>query len=52
MTLNEIKRLVTKGESDRVEFKKSTGQRTDAAKTVCAMLNGGGGVVLSHCFDR
>ena len=46
MNLNELKRLVAKGESDRVEFKKTTGQRTEAAKTVCAMLNGLGGFVV------
>jgi ATP-dependent DNA helicase RecG len=42
----ELRRLVEKGENDRVEFKKSTGQRTSATKTVCAMLNGLGGFVL------
>jgi ATP-dependent DNA helicase RecG len=45
MNLQELKRLVAKGESDRLEFKRTTGQRTDAAKTVCAMLNGLGGFV-------
>ncbi|MHC9543045.1 MAG: helix-turn-helix domain-containing protein [Vulcanimicrobiota bacterium] len=29
-----------------MEFKKTTGQRTDGAKTVCAMLNGLGGFVV------
>ena len=52
MTLAEIKRLVAKGESDRLEFKKSTGTRTDAAKTACAMLNGSGGVVLIGVTDK
>lgn len=52
MNLPELKRLVAKGESERVEFKKSTGQRTEAAKTVCAMLNGVGGVVLFGVTDR
>jgi ATP-dependent DNA helicase RecG len=42
----ELRALVKKGENDRVEFKKSTGQRTSAAKTICAMLNGLGGFVL------
>lgn len=39
MNVRELKALVRKGESERVEFKRSTGQRTSAAKTVCAMLN-------------
>src|SRR5665213_2150698 len=46
MNLQELKRLAAKGESDRLEFKRTTGQRTDAAKTVCAMLNGLGGFVI------
>ncbi len=46
MNYEELRSLVEKGENDRVEFKKSTGQRTSAAKTICAMLNGLGGFVL------
>lgn len=46
MNLAELQSLVAQGENDKVEFKKSTGQRTDAAKTVCAMLNGFGGFVI------
>ena len=46
MNLKELKAIVAKGESDRVEFKRSTGQRTDAAKAVCALANGLGGFVL------
>ena len=46
MKLTELNQLVKNGESDRLEFKRSTGQRTEAAKTVCAMLNGLGGHVL------
>ena len=52
MDLNELKSLVAGGESERLEFKRSTGQRTEAAKTVCAMLNGAGGVVLLGVDDR
>jgi ATP-dependent DNA helicase RecG len=40
MNLDDLKALVRKGESDRIEFKSSTGQRTAAAKTVCAMRLG------------
>jgi ATP-dependent DNA helicase RecG len=52
MTLQELKRLVAKGESNRLEFKRTTGQRTDAAKTVCAMLNGLGGFVVFGVGDK
>jgi len=46
MNFHELKELISNGESERLEFKRSTGQRTEAAKTVCAMLNGLGGFVL------
>jgi ATP-dependent DNA helicase RecG len=52
MNLKELKRLLKSGESERIEFKKSTGQRTAAAKTVCAMLNGHGGFVLFGVTDK
>jgi ATP-dependent DNA helicase RecG len=51
MNLAELKTLIGGGESDRVEFKRSTGQRTEAMKTVCAMLNGLGGFVLFGVSD-
>jgi hypothetical protein len=34
LNLKELEHLVKDGESDRLEFKKLTGQRTQAAKTV------------------
>lgn len=46
MTILETEALVRRGESDSVEFKKSTGQLTRAAETLCAFLNGHGGIVL------
>ena len=46
MNWQTLQQIVNQGESERVELKRSTGQRTDAAKTVCAMLNGVGGFVL------
>lgn len=46
MMREELARIVAGGESERVEFKRSTGQRTEAMKTVCALLNGMGGYVL------
>ena len=52
MNLRELKKLVKSGESERIEFKKSTGQRTAAAKTVCAMLNSIGGFVIFGVTDK
>ena len=46
MTIAELEALVRRGESDSVEFKKSTGQLTRAAETLCAFLNGHGGLAL------
>ena len=46
MTLEEVRKLAATGESETLEFKKSTGERTEAAKAVCAMLNHRGGIVL------
>ncbi|MCZ2154547.1 MAG: putative DNA binding domain-containing protein [Bryobacterales bacterium] len=46
MTINELEAFVRLGESDSVEFKKSTGQLTRAAEALCAFLNGHGGLVL------
>ena len=44
MFLEELHALASGGESDQVEFKRSTGQRSEAAKAVCAMLNTRGGL--------
>ena len=52
MTRDELEKIVTGGETERVEFKRSTGQRSEAAKTVCAMLNGLGGMLLFGVNDR
>ena len=52
MNLEELQDIVVRGESERVEFKKSTGQRTSAVKTVCAMLNGLGGFVIFGVTDK
>jgi ATP-dependent DNA helicase RecG len=46
MTQQELSELVRAGESDRVEFKKTTGQLAEGVHTACAMLNGVGGFVL------
>jgi len=52
MTLDELKRIVAGGESESVEFKRSTGQRSRAAETVCGMLNGLGGFVVFGVSDN
>ena len=46
MDLMELKQLVAQGESDRLEFKKTTGELKAGMQTLCAMLNGSGGMVL------
>ena len=52
MNIREVKEIVSEGESERLELKRSTGQRTEAAKAVCAMLNGLGGFVLFGVTDK
>lgn len=42
MQLQDVEKLIQNGESETVEFKRSMGQRTTAAKTLCGMLNGTG----------
>ena len=51
MTLEEIKKIIDRGESSTTEFKKSTGQLNAAFETVCAFLNGQGGIVLIGVSD-
>lgn len=46
VTTDQLKAWVAQGESETQEFKLTTGQRTEAAKTICAMLNHKGGRVL------
>ena len=46
MTLDQVVSLATSGESETLEFKATTGTRREAAMTVCAFLNQGGGQVL------
>lgn len=46
MDRKEIERIIKEGESETVEFKKSTAQLRRAAETLCGMLNGHGGRVL------
>ena len=42
MQLQDVERLIQNGESETVEFKRSTGQCITADKTLCGMLNGTG----------
>lgn len=46
MNFEELKNIIAQGESDTVEFKKSTGQLRRAGETLCGILNGNGGTVL------
>ena len=52
MNIEQLKQLVDKGESDRLEFKKSTTQMKPAFETLCGFLNGGGGVILFGVTDN
>ncbi|MHB9038912.1 MAG: ATP-binding protein, partial [Armatimonadota bacterium] len=51
MNFSGLLELVEHGESEKIEFKRTTGQRSDGAKAVCAMLNGLGGFVLFGVND-
>ena len=52
LQLDQLKTLVQHGESGTLEFKKTSGQRSDAAKTICAFLNGIGGTVVFGVTDK
>lgn len=51
MNIAELEAIVSGGESEQVEFKKTTGQKVDGTRTACAMLNGRGGFVLYGVTD-
>jgi ATP-dependent DNA helicase RecG len=46
MTETDIRALASSGESETLEFKRSTGQLSRAGETLCAFLNGRGGQVI------
>ena len=46
MTPDQIASWAAAGESETVEFKRTTGERREATRTLCAMLNHRGGRVL------
>lgn len=46
MTLDQIAQWLSAGESETIEFKRTTGERREAMHVLCAMLNHRGGRVL------
>ncbi len=46
MTPDDIRKLAVDGESERLELKSTTGERREAAKTACSMLNHQGGLII------
>ena len=53
MDLEKVKYLVSKGETEEIEFKRTTTQQKPATKTLCGMLNtAAGGYVLFGVSDR
>ena len=51
MIFEELAQVVAAGESETLEFKKSTGQLQRAGETLCAFLNGKGGHVFFGVTD-
>lgn len=52
MNLEQIQIIVSNGESDITEFKKSTAQLKSACETACAFLNSDGGTILFGVTDN
>ena len=46
MQLQDVEKLIRNGEYEAIKFKRSTGQRPTAAKTLWGMLNGTGEMFL------
>lgn len=46
LNFQDIAALISQGESDSLEFKKSTGELHAVGKTLCGLLNHKGGHVL------
>ncbi len=46
MDFQELQKLVATGESETLEFKKTSGERREATQTLCGMLNHRGGTIL------
>ena len=51
MTESDVRALALAGESETVEFKRTTGQLSRAAEALCAFLNAHGGQVLFGVDD-
>jgi ATP-dependent DNA helicase RecG len=51
-TLDDIKRLTENSEGVDIEFKETTGQLERGMETLCAFLNGNGGVILFGVSDN
>ena len=45
-TIRKIADLVKQGEGPSLEFKRSTGELKETVQTLCAFLNGAGGIAL------
>lgn len=52
MTLNDLQKLISQGESSTLEFKRSTTQLKGAGQTLCAFLNNEGGTVVIGVSDK
>ncbi|MFH0871823.1 MAG: RNA-binding domain-containing protein [bacterium] len=46
ISAKDLSALLTQGEGETIEFKRSTGELKEAMRTLCAFLNGVGGTVL------
>jgi ATP-dependent DNA helicase RecG len=51
MDIDQITALIQQGESHNLEFKKSTSQLKPAFESICAFLNGKGGIILVGVTD-
>lgn len=52
MDIEQLKKLVSQGESHDLEFKKSTSQLKPTFETLCAFLNSSGGTILIGVTDK
>jgi ATP-dependent DNA helicase RecG len=52
MKLKQLQALIQQGESEAVEFKKSTALLRAIFETICAFLNGKGGTILIGVNDK
>ncbi len=51
-SFDRVKELITQSESDSIEFKETTGQLERGMETLCAFLNGSGGIILFGVNDK